>query len=140
MNETTHGTPVGHWRWIQIDCADPERLATFWAQVLDVAIVARLGDPPQFVNLAAAEPGAPQVCFQRVPEPKSVKNRLHLDLHVEDVDVASGRVEALGGWRRDDHDFHEHGYSWRRMADPDGNEFCLIYDDDPSTAPAEPTG
>jgi predicted enzyme related to lactoylglutathione lyase len=140
MAEASHGQPIGQWRWIQVDCPDPERLAAFWGQVLNVKIVARLGDPPQFVNLASAEPGAPQVCFQRVPEPKSVKNRLHLDLHVEDVDVASARVEGLGGRRRDDHDFHEHGYSWRRMADPEGNEFCLIYDDDVSILRADPTG
>jgi hypothetical protein len=62
-----------------------------------------------------------------VPEPKVFKNRLHLDLQVEDVDEACARLERLGARRRDDDDFHEHGYSWRRMADPDGNEFCLIY-------------
>lgn len=121
------GEPIGRLGWIQVACADPDRLAAFWGQVLGVRVEARLGDPPQFVNLAATKPGAPQVCFQRVPEPKTVKNRLHLDLAVEDVDAACLRVEALGGWRRDDHDFHEHGFSWRRMADPDGNEFCLIY-------------
>jgi predicted enzyme related to lactoylglutathione lyase len=82
----------------------------------------------QFVNHASAVPGAPQVCFQRVPEPKMVKNRLHFDLQVEDVEKACARIEALRGRRRDDHDFHEHGFSWRRMADPEGNEFCLIYD------------
>ncbi len=95
--------------------------------MLAVEIDDRLGDPPQFVNLKSAEPGAPQVCFQRVPEAKAVKNRLHFDLHVEDVDVAFARVEGLGCRRRDEHDFHEHGFSWRRMVDPEGNEFCLIY-------------
>jgi predicted enzyme related to lactoylglutathione lyase len=118
---------VGRLRWIQIDCPDPERLAAFWAAALGVEIEDRLGDPPQFVNLAAVEAGAPRVCFQRVPEPKSTKNRLHFDLQVEDVDAASARVEGLGGGRRDEHDFHEHGFSWRRMKDPEGNEFCLIY-------------
>ena len=108
-------------------CPDPERLATFWGAVLGVAIVDRLGDPPRFVNLAAAEVGAPQLSFQRVPEPKMVKNRLHLDVHVVDVEVACARVIALGGRRRDDHDFSEFGYSWRRMVDPEGNEFCLIF-------------
>jgi predicted enzyme related to lactoylglutathione lyase len=49
-------------------------------------------------------------------------------LAVEDIEAAAHRVETLGGRRLDDFDFHEHGYSWRRMADPDGNEFCLIYD------------
>ena len=118
---------IGPLRWIQVDSVDPERIAAFWAMALGVEVVARLGHPPQFINLAAAEPGAPQVCFQRVPESKAVKNRVHLDLHVDDVEAASARVEALGGRRRDDHDFHEHGYSWRRMADPEGNEFCLVY-------------
>jgi len=127
MSERADLPPVVRLGWIQIDCPDPERLAAFWSRVLGVEIVSRLGDPPQFVNLAATEPGAPQVCFQRVPEPKAVKNRLHLDLRVEDVDEASARLVSLGARRRDDDDFHEHGYSWRRMADPDGNEFCLIF-------------
>ena len=127
MSGSSARPAVGQLRWIQIDCPDPERLAPFWAAVLAVEIVDQLGNPPQFVNLGSAEPGAPQVCFQRVPEAKVVKNRLHLDLRVEDVDEACMRIESLGGQRRDDHDFHEHGYSWRRMADPEGNEFCLIY-------------
>lgn len=111
-----------------MDSTDPVALAPFWAAVLGTEVDAQLGDPPQFINLAPAEEGAPRVCLQRVPEAKIGKNRLHLDLLVEDVEVASARIEALGGPRRDDHDFHEHGYSWRRMADPQGNEFCLIYD------------
>lgn len=127
MSGSTAEPPVGRLRWIQIDCPDPDRLAAFWAAVLAVEIDERLGDPPQFVNLRSVEPGAPQVCFQRVPEGKVVKNRLHFDLHVEDVDAACARVEELGGRRRDDHDFHEHGFDWRRMTDPEGNEFCLIY-------------
>ncbi len=120
--------PVGRLGWIQIDCADPERLAPFWATLLGTTIEDRLGDPPQYINLAAIDANAPHVSFQRVPEPKVVKNRLHFDLAVDDVDEASSRVETLGGRRLDAFDFHEHGYSWRRMADPDGNEFCLIYD------------
>ena len=127
MSEQAHGEPVGRLGWIQVDCPDPERLAAFWATILGVAIEDRLGDPPRFVNLEAAEVGAPHLSFQRVPEPKLVKNRLHLDVHVVDVEVASARVISLGGRRRDDHDFSEFGYSWRRMADPEGNEFCLIY-------------
>ena len=119
---------IGRLGWIQVDCADPERIAPFWAALLGVSIEDRLGDPPQYINLGAAAANAPHVSFQRVPESKIVKNRLHLDIHVDEVDDASRRVEALGGRRLDDFDFHEHGYSWRRMADPDDNEFCLIYD------------
>lgn len=127
MCESMAGSPVGRLRWIQIDCADPVRLAAFWGEILAVQIDAQLGDPPQFVNLGPAEPGAARVCFQRVPEAKSLKNRLHFDLEVADVEVACARVEVFGGRRLEGYDFHEHGYSWRRMADPDGNEFCLIY-------------
>ena len=62
MNATDSPGPIGRLGWIQIDCADPERLAAFLSQVLSVEIASRLGDPVQFVNLAAAEPSAPQVC------------------------------------------------------------------------------
>jgi len=128
MPDEMRSIPIGRLGWIQIDCADPERLAPFWATVLGTTIEDRLGDPPQYITLAATDANAPHVSFQRVPEPKVVKNRLHFDLAVDDIEDAAHRVEMLGGRRVDDFDFHEHGYSWRRMADPDGNEFCLIYD------------
>ena len=128
MSGSITGTAVGRIGAVMVDCADPERLAAFWAEVFAVEIEDRLGDPPQFVNLAQLESGAPYLCFQRVPEAKAVKNRLHLDISVEDVDVACAGIERLGGRRRDDRDFHEYGYSWRRMADPDGNEFCLTFE------------
>jgi predicted enzyme related to lactoylglutathione lyase len=121
---------VGRLGWIQVDCLDPEPLAAFWADILGVAVKQRLGEPAQFIYLAAAEPGAPHLCFQRVPEGKIVKNRVHVDLWVEDVDAATARIEALGGRRRDADDFHdeEHEEHWRRMADPAGNEFCLAFE------------
>jgi hypothetical protein len=103
-------------------------MASFWGAVLGVEVEARLGDPPTFVNLAPVAPGVPRVCFQRVPEPKTVKNRLHFDVWVKNVEVACRKVEALGAKRQDGEDFHEFGYSWRRMSDPEGHEFCLIYD------------
>ena len=120
---------IGELRWIQTDSNDPGRLATFWGAVFGVEVEARLGEPPQFVNLAAVAPGFPRVCFQRVPELKTVKNRVHFDVWVADVDDACRKVVALGAKRRDADDFHEHGYSWRRMSDPEGNEFCLAYDE-----------
>lgn len=110
-----------------VDCGDPERLAAFWGEILGVEVDDRLGDPPQYVSLRRTEPGAPIITFQRVPEPKTVKNRVHLDLEVDDVDAATARVEGLGGRRRQPVDFDEHGYRWRIMADPEGNEFCLVF-------------
>ena len=121
--------PIAKLGWILTDCHDPERLAAFWSLVLGVEVEDRFGSPPQYVNLAPERPDGPRVCFQRVPEAKVTKNRLHLDLAVQDVDAAALRIEALGGRRLPGDDYHEDGYSWRIMADPEGNEFCLIYGD-----------
>lgn len=129
MGRETGVQPVAKLGWILTDCHDPERLAAFWGAVLGVDVEERFGSPPQYVNLGPGTPGGPRVCFQRVPEAKVTKNRVHLDLAVQDVDAAASRIEALGGTRLPRDDFHEDGYSWRLMADPEGNEFCLIYGD-----------
>ena len=117
---------VGRLGWIQIDCADPVRLAAFWSQVLGVEIDAALGEPPHYLGLVASS-DAPTVSFHRVPEAKVVKNRLHFDVAVDDVETASARIEGIGGTRLASDDFSEHGFHWRVMADPEGNEFCLVY-------------
>jgi predicted enzyme related to lactoylglutathione lyase len=121
--------PIAKLGWIQTDCHDPERLAEFWGALFGVDVEDRFGSPPQYVNLAPAMPDGPRVCFQRVPESKVAKNRLHFDVAVRDVDAAQARVEELGGTQIPHDDYHEDGYSWRLMADPEGNEFCLIYGD-----------
>jgi predicted enzyme related to lactoylglutathione lyase len=120
---------VGRLGAIQVDCADPVLLGRFWAEVLGTEMQEPLGDPPHYVNLGrwSAAPGAVLVAFQRVPEPRAGKNRLHLDVEVEDVEEATTRVEALGGARVQAEDFHEYGYHWRVMTDPEGNEFCLVF-------------
>jgi predicted enzyme related to lactoylglutathione lyase len=70
--------------------------------------------------------GAPPVAFQRVPESKSVKNRLHVDLEVDDLDRAFAKIAALGGSAISDILQMPGGYRWRVMADPEGNEFCIV--------------
>ena len=60
------------------------------------------------------------------PESKAGKNRLHLDVVVQDLDVGCSRIEELGGRRAAGPDLEEYGFRWRLMADPEGNEFCLI--------------
>jgi predicted enzyme related to lactoylglutathione lyase len=117
---------VGRLGWVQVDSVDPEALARFWSAVLGVGIRGRLGDPPQYVICEPESDGAPKLCFQRVPEAASGKNRLHLDVAVPDVDAATTRVLALGGRQVPDGDVVEHDMSWRVMADPEGNVFCLI--------------
>ncbi len=117
---------VGRVGWIQIDCADPVGLATFWGAVLGQEFDEPLGDPVHYLGLVPTVPGAPVVSFQRVPEAKTVKNRLHLDVVVDDVEAAAARVAELGGSvALEAH--REYGFSWRGAIDPEGNEFCLIF-------------
>jgi len=120
---------IGRLAYIEVDCADPVAIARFWSQVLGVSVAGTVGDPPHYVGLGSspAAPNGPMVTFQRVPEPKSVKNRLHLDVNVDDVESATARIEALGGSRARYGDFSEYGYRWRVMADLEGNEFCLVF-------------
>jgi predicted enzyme related to lactoylglutathione lyase len=120
---------IGRLTLVQVDCHDPLTLARFWSLVLGVEIEDVLGDPPHYVNLAVpgGGPDGTGVAFQRVPERKSVKNRLHFDIWVDDVESATAGIEALGGSRGPTEDVSEYGYHWRVMGDPDGNEFCLIF-------------
>jgi predicted enzyme related to lactoylglutathione lyase len=116
--------PVGSFDAITIDCTEPLELARFWAAVFATGIGSSLGDGPHYIDLLAG-PGVPVLRFQRVPEPKATKNRLHLDLSVEDLDDACSRLEALGGRQVSDQAFTEYGYTWTVMQDPEGNEFCM---------------
>ena len=119
------GSAIGRFDAITIDCADPVGLGSFWARVFGTQLGPSDGDVPQYVDLLPVT-GVPTLRFQRVPEPKTVKNRLHLDVSVTDLDAADARVEALGGRRLSAEPFAEYGYRWHVMADPEGNEFCLV--------------
>jgi predicted enzyme related to lactoylglutathione lyase len=116
---------VGGLEALVIDCADPESLAGFWAAMFGTEIVSRESEPPFYVDLAPVD-GVPMIVFQQAEEPKTVKNRLHLDVKVADIAAATERLEALGGRRIDAEIGHEVGYAFRAVADPEGNEFCLV--------------
>ena len=105
-----------------LDCTDPEELAKFWAPALNYEIVGGAG---AYVMLLPKEPGAPQLLLQRVPEAKAAKNRMHLDIHVADIDAEATRLEGLGAKRVSSSAFDEHGTQWHLMADPEGNELCV---------------
>ena len=119
---------IGRLGWIQMDCHDPRRLAVFWGAVFGVEIDSTFGESAHYVVLAKAEQDHPHVSLQRVPDPKTSKNRLHFDILVDDVEQATAQIEALGGQRLSLEDFQEYGFRWRVMADPEGNEFCLVYE------------
>jgi predicted enzyme related to lactoylglutathione lyase len=110
---------------LSVDCADPEKVAGFWAAVLGRDVSP--GATADGARIAAAEAGAavPLLLFHRVPEPKTVKNRLHLDLATTD---AAGQTEWLIGLgAKVLHVFEEDGrHRWTTFADPEGNEFDLV--------------
>jgi len=110
--------------YLVIDATDPERLTTFWCAMLGVEVDSTVGDG-QFVVLSPTKDGL-TVGFQRVPEQKTTKNRVHLDLVVEDLDAATAEIEALGGrWLEPGTTRDLEGFQWRIMADPEGNEFDI---------------
>jgi predicted enzyme related to lactoylglutathione lyase len=123
---------VGSVNGLVIDGHDTFALAAFWAAMLGTEISSVENDG-QYVDLAAND-RAPLLRFQRVPERKHVKNRLHLDIDVDDVPSAMAHVRDLGGSIVEDVR-QEFGYDFAIVADPEGNEFCLIRpSDEPETA------
>jgi predicted enzyme related to lactoylglutathione lyase len=112
---------IGSFLFVTMDCHDPELLASFWAEVLGTERDL-LMDDGRYVFLKGGD-DLPVICFQRVPEDKSVKNRMHLDISVDDLDAATALVEALGGSWPDGVEHRLDDSVWRTLADPEGNEF-----------------
>jgi predicted enzyme related to lactoylglutathione lyase len=110
--------------YLVIDTTDPARLTPFWCGLLEVEIDTMIGDG-QFVVLSPTKDGL-TIGFQLVPEAKTGKNRLHLDLIVEDLDGVTAEIETLGGrWLEPGNTRELEGFRWRLMADPEGNEFDI---------------
>ena len=105
-----------------LDCADPERLAEFWAPALGYV---SLGTAGNYVALFPDGERGPKLLLQRVEEPKSVKNRMHVDIEVADIEAEAERLVGLGATRVSQGPCSEHGSSWVLMNDPEGNEFCV---------------
>ncbi|MEX5721371.1 VOC family protein [Geodermatophilus maliterrae] len=134
---------------VTIDCADPHGLADWWAEALgwqvepqDEAFIRRMVEAGQATEadtivhrgvlkwrigeaITSPDPGRPRVLFQLVSEAKTVKNRLHLDVHVgaERREAEVARLAAMGAtelWRA-----AQGPFEWATMADPEGNEFCV---------------
>ena len=134
------------------DCADPDRMAAFWSQALGYVLqpppagfdtwdvfLDSIGVPEAQRHDASAivDPDGirPRIYFQRVPEPKVAKNRLHIDVNASGgshdpaekralVDAAVARLKALGN-TDERGSMERYGESWVRMNDPEGNEFCV---------------
>ena len=134
---------------VTIDCADPHELADWWAEALgwivepsDEAFIRRMIDAGHATEadttthrgvlvwregaaLRSPDPGRPRLLFQLVPEAKTVKNRLHLDLRfgAENLEKEVTRLVGMGAtelWRGS-----QGPHTWATLADPEGNEFCV---------------
>ena len=125
----TNHNPAPHFGLV-LDCADPERLAEFWAEALGYANVGSAG---VYVALYPREGTGPKLLLQRVTEPKATKNRMHLDIEVPDIEAEADRLSGLGAQRVSDDTCSEHGSTWILMADPEGNEFCICDNGSPAT-------
>ena len=110
-----------------LDCADPERLAPFWAQALHYR--ASPYHPP-YIALSDPTGKSPEFVLQKVPEPKRGKNRMHLDLFLGEIEAEARRMESLGARRLSREPIlGPTGDRWIVMADPEGNEFCVCEGD-----------
>ena len=134
---------------VAIDCSSPHELADWWAEALgweveaqDEAFIRRMIDEGHATDeetirhngalawksataIRSPDPGRPRLLFQAVPEKKSVKDRIHLDVHVgpERREAEVARLVELGAtelWRE-----AQGSYEWVTLADPEGNEFCV---------------
>jgi predicted enzyme related to lactoylglutathione lyase len=108
---------------LSIDCADAAALARFWSEVLGRPVNA--GADAERAAIDATDPASgPRLSFQRVPEPKTVKNRLHLDLRTDRFEAENDRLTGLGATAI--RSFERPTIRWTTFADPEGNEFDLI--------------
>ncbi len=108
------------WEQTTIDAHDPEALGGWWQQALGWVVV---NDDPEEFEIRPSPDRTPGLLFARVPEQKSIKNRLHLDFRPDDRDAEVERLIGLGATRAD---VGQGEQSWVVLADPEGNEFCVL--------------
>lgn len=103
-----------------LDCSDLDRIAEFWQAA--VGFVVDGGIEGRYVSLSGH---GVTLSLQRVAEPKTVKNRMHLDLLVDNLEQEVRRLENIGASRVTRTARQEYGQTWFVLADPEGNEFCV---------------
>jgi catechol 2,3-dioxygenase-like lactoylglutathione lyase family enzyme len=109
---------------VAIDCSDAAAVANFWAEVLGRQIADHPTREHAVVLVDDAGAHGPRLAFHQVPEPKTVKNRLHLDLITTEFEAETDRLVALGAHRV--RDLEQGGGRWTTFREIEGNEFDLI--------------
>jgi predicted enzyme related to lactoylglutathione lyase len=108
---------------IVVDCSDLDRSARFWCAVLGYTA----GPPSGLYRALQPESGVGiEVLLQQVPDAKGQKNRLHFDLRTPDLGTEVRRVLSFGARPLTAEPVTEDGWLWHILADPDGNEFCVL--------------
>ena len=108
------------WEQTNVDARDPLALGRWWCEALSWVVV---NDDPEEFEIRPAADRLPGLLFARVPEAKSIKNRLHLDFRPDDQQAEVDSLLALGATRADVGQGDE---PWVVLADPEGNEFCVL--------------
>ncbi|MBE1487646.1 VOC family protein [Plantactinospora soyae] len=123
---------IGQLRTVVIDCPDPRALAGFYAEMLGLPVDHSGSDDEDGWTVVGGKPGQqPRLAFQRAsnlreprwPDPDRPQ-QFHLDVTVDDIEVAEAQVLKLGATR-----LPGQGDGWRVYADPSGHPFCLCWDD-----------
>jgi hypothetical protein len=108
------------WEQTNVDAKDPVMLGRWWQQALRWVVV---NDAPDEFEIRPTADQLPGLLFVPVPESKTVKNRLHLDFRPDDQDLEVDRLLELGASKVD---VGQGEQSWVVLADPEGNEFCVL--------------
>src|SRR5690242_9613616 len=108
------------WEQIVVDAEDPARLGRWWAEALGYVVV---HEDPDEVEIRRDRDQLPGLLFTTVPEGKTGKNRLHLDLRPDDQEAEVERLVDMGARPVD---IGQHDVTWVVLADPEGNEFCVL--------------
>ena len=114
--------PALEWEQVVVDALEPATLAHWWADALGWVVVSPSGDDEP--EIRSGPDSLPGLLFVRVPEGKTLKNRLHLDFRPDDQDAEVARLLELGATRSDVGQTSD--VSWVVLADPEGNEFCVL--------------
>jgi predicted enzyme related to lactoylglutathione lyase len=108
------------WEQTNVDAKDPVMLGRWWQRALGWVVV---DEAPDVFEIRPAPDQLPGILFVRVPEAKTVKNRLHLDFRPDDRDAEVDRLLEMGAARIDG---GQGEWPWIVLADPEGNEFCVL--------------
>ncbi|MFR0354811.1 VOC family protein [Streptomyces sediminimaris] len=109
------------WEQVNVDAADPVALGRWWAEALGWVVV---NDAAEEYEIRPAQDRLPGLLFAPVPEGKTVKNRLHSDFRPDDQEAEVARLLGLGARHADVG--QGDGVTWVVLADPEGNEFCVL--------------